>query len=248
MMGFLSKMASPAVKTCGCVLKRKVQCAGDHVTMESTSQEGQRAAILPDDVVRMIISLLPLTLVARMAATSRFCYGVLQHRRKHLECLVEPLRGYQPRGTTPFSLLQLFWISTQVRRLCRGLSLKTGKPLESCSDLSKFTNVDRFYVMPGFLSFQLSLIQVYGGFEEVAGDGKCMAHNVSEFHYGSLVRACVRIHRAAPHRHGLSFGHLRGQSEPYLEIRPINWAWGTDDASCRLCCCCWFHQRRSWPA
>eukprot|EP00884_Botryococcus_braunii_P015166 jgi/Botrbrau1/23650/Bobra.55_2s0036.4 len=177
---------------------------------------------LPDDMVRIIIYPLPLTTLAKLAASSSLCLGVLKERfRPHVQC------------TCALSLQQLLWISTHLRRLCRSVSLETGEPLDGTK--ARYTSVVLFN--SGLLNFCFGdsdgTVFVRHS-EHVPGGGPCAAISVSLFHLGSLVRAGMRLcwvdYTASIYR-GLNFELTSAgcDGEPHLEVHPINWAWGVDD-------------------
>eukprot|EP00884_Botryococcus_braunii_P015119 jgi/Botrbrau1/23608/Bobra.55_2s0005.1 len=167
--------------------------------------EEKPAPLLPDDVLWKILFTLPLRTLGMLAAFSRLCHSVLKERLKE----VDRLRDYKPRGTSALSLLQLFWISTLVRRFCRSLSLETGEPLE----VAKHFHLETFLIEPNFL--RCDFIDSYRRphTERVAGDGRCVAYATLAFLDGSLFQGCLRLSwldGAANRRRGLNFELRRG--------------------------------------
>eukprot|EP00884_Botryococcus_braunii_P015174 jgi/Botrbrau1/23658/Bobra.55_2s0041.1 len=191
---------------------------------------------LPDDLVRIIISPLPLKKLAKLAASSSLCLGVLKEWFKDVDCL----RGYRPhvQCTCALSLQQLLWTSTLLRRFCRSVSLETGEPLDSTID----HHTESVIFDSGFLSFGFkdsNGVVFVRHLDRVSGAGRCAARPVSMFHCGSLVQAGMRLcwvdDDDSCSFHGLNFElrSLGGDGEPYLEVHPINWAWGKDDEMLR---------------
>eukprot|EP00884_Botryococcus_braunii_P015173 jgi/Botrbrau1/23657/Bobra.55_2s0040.1 len=185
---------------------------------------------LPDDMVSIIIYWLPLTKLAKLAASSRLCLRVLKWRFQD----VDWLRGYRPRSrcTCALSLQQLLWISTLVRRFCRGLSLETGEPLDSMKERARYHHAEVTSVRQGVLKFNVD--NTSWNDKPVPGDGRCGVFTSSVFHCGSRVRASMRLYwkdRNTNADRALNF-ELRcvgGDGKAFLEVHPVNWAWGMDD-------------------